>query len=92
MNIAISCAHVEHAPKIDEDDNEVVTQFIDKYILYSLPNADQYSELNAVVKQVQIHHHTATCQEKLGVTCRFNAPWPPSTKTCTRKWSAKTLN
>ena len=83
---------MEHAPKIDEDDNEVVTQFIDKYILYSLPNADQYSELNAVVKQVQIHHHTATCQEKLGVTCRFNAPWPPSTKTCTRKWSAKTLN
>ena len=47
----------------------------------SLPNADQYPGLNAVVKQVQTHNHTAICQKKLGVTCRFNAPWPPSTKT-----------
>ena len=69
-----------NVPKINEDDDEVVTEFIDKYITCSLPNADQYPELNAVVKQGQTHYHTTTCQKQKDVTCRFNAPRPLSTK------------
>ena len=43
--------HVENAPKIDED-ADVVTEFINKYISHELSNSDQYLDLNAVVKQV----------------------------------------
>ena len=56
-------------------------EFIDKYITCSLPDENEYAELNGLVKSVQTHHHTSTCRKKKGVTCRFNAPWPPSEKT-----------
>ena len=36
---------------------------------------------NALLNKVQTHHHTTTCRKKKGVRCRFNAPWPPSTRT-----------
>ena len=49
---------IENAPKIDEDDNEVVTKFFEKCISCSLPNPDKYTELNVVVKRVQTHHYT----------------------------------
>ena len=73
--------HVVGAPKIDENTDNEVTEFIDKYITCSLPDATAYPELNALVNKVQTHHHTTTCRKKKGVTCRFNAPWPPSEKT-----------
>ena len=31
---------------------------------------------------MQTHHHTYTCRKKKGIKCQFNAPWPPSDKTC----------
>ena len=46
-----------------------------------LPDEKQYPDLQKSVKSVQTHHHTITCRKKKGVTCRFNAPWPPSEKT-----------
>ena len=76
--------HVVDAPKIDENDNEKdgeVVKFIDKYITCSLPDNVEHPELNSLVKKVQTHHHTTTCRKKKGVTCRFNAPWPPTEKT-----------
>ena len=50
--------HIENTPKIDEDEDEVGTKLIDKYISCLLPNPDQYTDLNTVVKRVQTHHYT----------------------------------
>jgi len=74
--------HVVGAPKIDENEDSDVVEFIDKYITCSMPDENQYPDLQKSVKSVQTHHHTITCRKKKGVTCRFNAPWPPSEKTC----------
>ena len=74
-------AHVVGAPKIDVDEDNKVIEFIDKYITCSLPDKEKDAELNTLVKTVQTHHHTPTCEKKKGVTCRFNAPWPPSEET-----------
>ena len=73
--------HVMGAPKIDEDDDSVVAEFIDKYITCSIPDKNDYPELHKLVTSVQRHRHTQTCTKKKGVTCRFNAPWPPSDQT-----------
>ena len=73
--------HIVDAPKIDENENSEVVEFIDKYITYALPNATKYPEMSNLVKKVQTHHDTATCRKKKGVGCRFNAPWAPSNKT-----------
>ena len=73
--------HLVGAPKIDENEDSEVEEFIDKYITCSLLDENEYAELNGLVKSVQTHRHTSTCRKKKGVTCRFNAPWPPSEKT-----------
>ena len=73
--------HIVDVPKIDENENSEVVEFIDKYITYALPNATKYPEMSNLVKKVQTHHDTATCRKKKGVGCRFNAPWAPSNKT-----------
>ena len=73
--------HVVDAPKIDENEDSEVVDFIDKYITCSLPDKVEHPELNSLVNKVQTHHHTTTCRKKKGVTCRFKAPWPPSEKT-----------
>ena len=48
---------------------------------FSLPDANQRPVLHALVKKVQTHHRTITFRKKIGVRCRFNAPWPQSTRT-----------
>ena len=73
--------HVVDAPKIDENEDSEVVEFIDKYITCSLPDENKHPELTSLVKKVQTHHHTTTCRKKKGITCRFNAPWPPSDET-----------
>ena len=65
------------APKIDENNNSKVIEFIDKYITCALPD----KEKNKLVRKAQTYHHTTTCRKKKGVTCRFNAPWTPSMET-----------
>ena len=72
--------HVKNAPKLDEDDDSVVTEFIDKYITTSIPNEKEYPELNKLVTTVQTHSHTQTCRKKKGVTCRFGFPLSCSEK------------
>ena len=76
--------HIKDAPKIDEDDDsndDEVVDFIDKYITCSLPDKDSFPDLYELVKKLQTHRHKATCKKKKSVTCRFNAPWPPSVQT-----------
>ena len=66
--------HVVDAPKIDENNDSEVIEFIDKCITCALPDEETYPEMNNLVRKVQTHHHTTTCRKKKGVTCRFNAP------------------
>ena len=68
--------HVTDAPEIDENHDDKVISFIDKYITCSLPDKNRYSKLNYLVGKVHTHHHTITFRKKKGVTCRFSAPWP----------------
>ena len=55
--------HVVDAPKIDIDEDEEVTEFIDKYITCSIPNESIYPVLNQLVKSVQTHKHRKTCEK-----------------------------
>ena len=71
--------HVKDAPIVDEDDDEIVTDFIDKYITCHLPDDDL--ELRKEVQTKLTHRHTFTCKKKKGVVCRFHAPWPVSART-----------
>merc|ERR1711911_56725 len=72
---------VKDAPKFNENSEEEVTDFLDKYISVELPpETDQ--ELHEIVSNVQMHskRHTKSCR-KGGKVCRFNFPKPPSDRT-----------
>ena len=56
--------HVMDAPKIDQDEDDEVVEFIDKYISCAIPDKDEYPDLNALVNRVQTHRHTKTCRKK----------------------------
>ena len=58
--------HVVDALKIDENNDSEVKEFVDKYILCALSDEEKYSEMNKLVRKVQIHHHTTTCRKKKG--------------------------
>ena len=73
--------HIVDAPKIDENEDSEVVEFIDKYVTCAVPDETKYPEMNNLVKRVQTHHHATTFRKKKGVACRFNAPWTPSDKT-----------
>ena len=73
--------HIVDAPKIDENEDSEVVEFIDKYITCALPDTTKYPEMSNLIKKVQTHHQTTTCRKKKKVVCRFNASWAPSSKT-----------
>ena len=58
--------HIVDAPKINENNNSEVIEFIDKYITCVLPDEEKYPEMNKLVRKVQTHHHTTTCRKKKG--------------------------
>ncbi len=60
---------------LDQEEQETVVQFVDSFITCSLEN-----DVSDIVQDVQIHHHSKTCQ-KHGDNCRFNYPKFPSEKT-----------
>ncbi|KAI8484274.1 hypothetical protein Bbelb_380590 [Branchiostoma belcheri] len=61
---------VKDAPKIDEDPDDVVCQFIDKY---------QTCEMTPDSAKFQQHKHSTSCRRHGG--CRFSYPRPPSRET-----------
>ena len=65
--------HIEDAPKIDENEDSEVTEFIDKYITCALVDEIKYPEMSNLVKKGQKHHYIITCRNKKGVAYRFNA-------------------
>ena len=76
--------HIVDAPKIGENEDREVVEFIDKYITCALPDETKYPEISNLVKKLQTHHQTTTCRKKKGVVlCRFNTPWAPLNKTRT---------
>ena len=70
---------VENAPKLDEDGEDAVCSFIDKYISCEVPSESDDMELREIVLAVQQHSkkHSKSCKKK-GTDCRFNFPRPPS--------------
>ena len=72
---------VKNAPILDENTDEEVTNFADKYISCEIP-PETDTELHDIVCSVQTHSqtHTKSCR-KTGKTCRFNFPRPPSNRT-----------
>ncbi|VDI59074.1 Hypothetical predicted protein [Mytilus galloprovincialis] len=70
---------IEDAPKFEEDEDQKVIDFVDKYITCSVPSVDVDPELHKIVNAVQQHskHHSKSCKKK-GTNCRFNFPRPPS--------------
>ena len=78
------CAiHVKDAPKLDENTDSEIVEFIDKYITCSIPHKDAEPELHELVISRLTHKFTTTCRKKKGVYCRFNLPWPASEQTRT---------
>ncbi|XP_061175927.1 uncharacterized protein LOC133184868 [Saccostrea echinata] len=73
---------VENAPNIDSDGEEVVYDFIDRYVTCAVPSESDDAELRKSVLEVQQHSkkHSKSCKKK-GTECRFNFPRPPSQKT-----------
>ena len=74
-------AWVKDAPILDEDSDDEVIEFVDKYISCEMPPETDV-ELHEIVSSVQTHSqaHTKSCR-KTGKTCRFNFPHPPSNRT-----------
>ena len=54
--------HIVNAPKINENEDSEVAEFIDNYITCTLHDETKYPELSNLVKKVQTHHHTTTCR------------------------------
>ena len=68
---------VEDSPKLDEDDDAKVIDFIDKHVSCSVP--DDSESLARLVTELQTHSHTRSC--KRNSSCRFGFPRPPSPRT-----------
>ena len=77
----LHCAiHVKDAPKLDENTDSEILEFIHKYITFFIPHKDAKPELHELVISRQTHTCTTTCRKKKGVCCCFNAP-PASQQT-----------
>ena len=68
---------VKDAPKLDDQTDEDVCNFIDQHVSCELPNDDPV--LETMVRRVQTHTHSSYCRKK--GSCRFSYPRPPSSST-----------
>ncbi|XP_062613488.1 uncharacterized protein LOC134275232 [Saccostrea cucullata] len=70
---------IENAPKLQEDGEDAVCSFINKYVSCAVPSEEEDLELREIVLAVQQHSkkHSKSCRKK-GTDCRFNFPRPPS--------------
>ena len=68
---------VNDSPKINEDPDEVVCQFIPEQ---QIPEPMHANEIDIkLMKQLQKHVHSYYCQQNY--SCQFGFPKPPSTQT-----------
>ena len=59
--------------------DENVIELIDKWVSCTLDPQDE--KVYNLVKEVNVHHHTKSCQKGKSIGCRFNFPRFPSNKT-----------
>jgi hypothetical protein len=73
---------VQDAPRLDQECDEEVADFIDNYVTCKLPDSKADPELHEKVSSVQMHSktHSKSCKKK-NTVCRFNFPRPPSKRT-----------
>nr|XP_021333346.1 uncharacterized protein LOC101884770 [Danio rerio] len=73
---------VKDAPEFEHDQDQVVCDFIDKYISCKLPDVIKDPELHRIVSEVQMHsrNHSKSCR-KNNKHCRFGFPKPPINRT-----------
>ncbi|KAL7881106.1 hypothetical protein SRHO_G00033600 [Serrasalmus rhombeus] len=73
---------VKDAPEFENDMDQGVCDFIDRYILCKLPDPNTDTELHRIVSEVQTHsrNHLKSCK-KNNKHCRFGFPKPPMAKT-----------
>ena len=73
---------VKDAPKVDEQSDDEVCQFVDRYIHGKIPcDSEGNSDIHGLVKKLQGHAHSPYCRPHVNAKCRFNFPRPPTTKT-----------
>ena len=60
-------------------DKTTVIELIDKWVSCSLHTADE--DLNRIIREVNVHHHTKSCKKYKKKNCRFNFPKFPSDET-----------
>ena len=71
---------VEDAPKIDVDDDNVICNFIDKYVSGMVPcDSEGTKHIRKLVTKFETHSHSSYCRRNH--SCRFWFPKPPATKT-----------
>ncbi|KAK7878952.1 hypothetical protein WMY93_034202, partial [Mugilogobius chulae] len=70
-----------------EQDEQILIEFIDKYISAKLPDPNEDPELYKLVTEVQMHsrNHTKTCRKNSNRGCRFGFPQCPIDKTVITK-------
>jgi DNA replication protein DnaC/predicted peroxiredoxin len=73
---------IKDAPKLDDDSDDEVCEFIDQYISSELPDEKEDPLLHEVVKTCQTHSktHTKSCK-KNNKECRYGFPKPASDAT-----------
>ncbi|XP_026102347.1 uncharacterized protein LOC113073807 isoform X1 [Carassius auratus] len=73
---------VKDAPEFENDEDQDVCDFIDKYISCKLPDPNKDPELHRIVSEVQMHsrNHSKSCK-KNKKHCRFGFPKPPINRT-----------
>ncbi|XP_062580136.1 uncharacterized protein LOC134242119 [Saccostrea cucullata] len=73
---------VENAPRLEENGEKAVCDFIDKHVTCEVPSENDDPVLRSIVLAVQQHSkkHSKSCRKK-GTECRFNYPRPPSQST-----------
>ena len=71
---------VKGAPKIDVDEDDVICNFIDKYISGMLPSeSEDTSYMRKLVTKYETHSHSSYCRRNH--SCRFGFPKAPAIKT-----------
>ena len=71
---------VKDAPKINQDSDDDVCRFIDKYITAMIPKGifERENDVN-IMKSLQTHTHSDYCHRNK--SCCFGFPKPPASKT-----------
>ena len=78
--LKLAFAKLRKNEKLDEDDKEVLANFIDEFTTVSIHGNTVGNDVAKIAQEVNKHHHTKTCR-KHDITCRFKYPRFPSPKT-----------